>query len=187
MASVQALCSANLLVELRELPEPTYRFRHGLIQDAIYKGLLKQQRRRLHARAASGLEAASTTPEDIAGLLGRHYAIAGEVERGGHYLELAGDAAAAAYANDEAIASYRSALELFAGKPRLLMEAIGLWLKLGALLWRLGRYGEGRAGPLRGGASGAPRGGSARGTVLPLARATRDRRLPRQRCICGTR
>ena len=40
--------------------------------------------------------------------------MAGEVERAVHYLELAGDAAAAAYANDEAIASYRSALELFA-------------------------------------------------------------------------
>ncbi len=143
--SVRALCSANLLVELRELPEPTYRFRHSLIQDAIYRGLLRQQRRRLHARAASGLEVASATPEEIAGLLGRHYAIAGEVERAVHYLELAGDAAAATYANDEAIASYRSALELFAGAPVMVMDAIGLWLKLGALLWRLGHYSDGRA------------------------------------------
>ena len=143
--SVQALCSANLLVELRKLPEPTYRFRHSLIQDAIYKGLLKHQRRHLHALAAAGLEATSTTPTDIAGLLGRHYTIAGHVERAAHYLELAGDAAAAAYANDEAISSYRSALDVLGDEPELVMEAIGLWLKLGSLLWRLGRYNEGRA------------------------------------------
>jgi class 3 adenylate cyclase/tetratricopeptide (TPR) repeat protein len=142
--SIQALCSANLLIELRKLPEPTYRFRHSLIQDAIYRGLLRHQRRHLHALAAFGLEAASTTPTDIAGLLGRHYTIAGQAERAGHYLELAGDAAAAAYANDEAITSYRSALDVLGEEPELVTEAIGLWLKLGSLLWRFGRYDEGR-------------------------------------------
>ena len=145
LPAVLELCSANLLLEQRQLSEPTYRFRHSLIQDAIYKGLLKQQRRHLHARATSGLEAASPVPEEIAGLLGRHYAVAGEVDRAVHYLELAGDAAAATYANDEAIASYRLALELFSEEPGLASEAVSLWLKLGALFWRLGDYSEGRA------------------------------------------
>ena len=145
LPAVLELCSANLLLEQRQLSEPTYRFRHSLIQDAIYKGLLKQQRRHLHARAASGLEAASPVPEEIAGLLGRHYAMAGEVDRAVHYLELAGDAAAATYANDEAIASYRLALELFSEEPGLATEAVSLWLKLGTLFWRLGDYSEGRA------------------------------------------
>ncbi len=62
-----------------------------------------------------------------------------------HYPELAGDAAAATYANDEAIASYRLALELFSEEPGLATEAVSLWLKLGALFWRLGDYSEGRA------------------------------------------
>ena len=71
------------------------------------------QRRRLHARAAWGLEEASAGRlEEVAGVLGRHYALAGETERAAHYLELAGDRAAAAFANEEAIASYRWALEL---------------------------------------------------------------------------
>ena len=143
--AVRELCSANLLVELDNLPEPAYRFRHSLIRDAIYQGLLRQQRQHLHARAASGLEAASEAPEKIAGLLGRHYALAGDVERATHYLELAGDAAAATYANDEAIASYRRAIELFADEPPQATQAVQLWLKLGALFWRLGRYDEGRA------------------------------------------
>ncbi len=145
LPSVVELCSANLLITVRELPDPIYRFRHALIQDAIYRGLLKQQRRYLHARAASTLEATSGAPEEIAGLLGRHFAMAGEVGRAVLYLELAGDRAVASYANDEAVASYRSALERFADAPELTREAVNLWLKLGALFWRLGRYDEGRA------------------------------------------
>ena len=79
---VSELCSAGLLSELRKRPEPTYRFRHGLIQEATYQGLLRAQRRRLHARAAWGLEEASAGRlEEAAGVLGHHYAMAGETER----------------------------------------------------------------------------------------------------------
>lgn len=123
--SVQALRSANLLAELRKLPEPKYSFRHSLIQDAIYRGLLRHQRRHLHALAAAGLEATSTAPTDIAGLLGRHYTIAGHAERAAHYLELAGDGAAAAHANDEVITSYRSAVDVLGDEQELVMERYG--------------------------------------------------------------
>ena len=40
LPAVSELCSAGLLIELRKLPEPLYRFRHALIQDATYKGLV---------------------------------------------------------------------------------------------------------------------------------------------------
>ncbi|HTW07507.1 MAG TPA: AAA family ATPase, partial [Acidimicrobiales bacterium] len=111
--AVSELCSAGLLVELRKQPEPIYRFRHSLIQEATYHGLLRAQRQRLHTRAAWALEGTSADRlEEVASLLGHHFAMAGETERAVHYLELAGDHAAAVFANEEAITSYRRALEL---------------------------------------------------------------------------
>ena len=88
-----------------------YRFRHALLQEAIYLGLLRAERRDLHARAAAALAAASSDrlPE-VAAVLGRHYAAAGNAEQAVHYLELAGDHATDAFANEEAIASFRAAL-----------------------------------------------------------------------------
>ncbi len=112
-SAVLALCSGGLLVELRNGPETSYRFRHSLIQEATYKGLLRNDRQRLHARAAWDLEASSSGRlEEVASVLGHHFALAGETGRAVHYLEMAGDDAASAFANDEAVASYRYALDL---------------------------------------------------------------------------
>jgi tetratricopeptide (TPR) repeat protein len=152
--AVSQLCSAGLLVELRKLPEPTYRFRHALVREAAYKGLLKDQRRRLHARAAWGLEeVASGNVEEVAAVLGHHYAMAGETERAAHYLEVAGDHAASAFANDEAVASYRYGLDVLdqgglgpghPGGDANAKAAVGLWAKLGEVLLHTGRHAEAR-------------------------------------------
>jgi tetratricopeptide (TPR) repeat protein len=144
--ALSELCLVGLLVELGTPGRPTYRFRHALIQEATYKGLVKAQRQQLHARAASGLEsAAGGVPEGAAAVLGRHFALAGAAERAAHYLELAGDNAASAFANDEAVSSYRYALEQLTVEGAQQMErAAGVWLKLGQLFLRLRRYDEGR-------------------------------------------
>ena len=154
LPAVSDLCSAGLLVELRKLPEPLYRFRHALIQEATYTGLLREQRRHLHARAAWGLEEATAGQlEQSAGVLGHHYAMAGEVDRAVHYLELAGDYAAKAFANDEAISSYRYGLALLdrdsrgtSGRDAVAASkgATGLRVKLGQVLLQTGRHAEAR-------------------------------------------
>jgi class 3 adenylate cyclase/tetratricopeptide (TPR) repeat protein len=107
------VAGAGLLGELATAPEPTYRFRHALVQEAVYRGMLRPERRRRHGRVAWALESLSNgrLPE-VAGVLGQHFAAAAEHERALHYFELAGDHATAAYANEEAIASFRSAVEL---------------------------------------------------------------------------
>jgi tetratricopeptide (TPR) repeat protein len=136
-----------LLVDLDSGPEPVYRFRHALIQEATYKGLARDERRRLHARAAWGLEEAwAGRLGEVAGELGRHQALADEKERAAYYLEMAGDRAATAFANDEAVASYKWALELLGRDPGSAATAmVEMRLKLGRIFWVIGRYREARA------------------------------------------
>ena len=111
------LVSGGLLVEARSQPEPLYRFRHALIREATYHGLLRSQRRQLHARAAWHLEAnAAERLAEVAAVLGHHFAAAGEDDRAVHYLELAGDHADRIFANEEAIALYRQALAIANGE-----------------------------------------------------------------------
>ena len=110
------LVSAGLLTEVQGQPEPLYRLRHAIIREATYNGLLRSQRRQLHARAAWDLEARATDRlEEVAAVLGGHFAAAGEADRAVHYLEMAGDHAARVFANEEAIASYRQALAVIDG------------------------------------------------------------------------
>jgi adenylate cyclase len=128
-------------------PEPygggphIYRFRHALIQEATYLGLLRSERRDLHARAAAAIEAAEggRLPQ-FAGVLGRHYAIAEDPERAVRYFEMAGDAATDAFANEEAISSFRAALAVTA-RPA---EAVRLQAKQANVLWRIARQDEAR-------------------------------------------
>jgi predicted ATPase/class 3 adenylate cyclase len=152
-SALSVLCAGGLLTEMRKVPEPAYRFRHGLIQEATYRGLVSDERRRLHARAAWGLEAASGPRlEEVSGVLGNHFALAGETERATHYLEIAGDRAASAFANDEAIASYRYALAVAdraaeAGSAPWTdasAKAITVRARLADVLLRTGRYEEAR-------------------------------------------
>jgi tetratricopeptide (TPR) repeat protein len=128
----------------REPPEGSagaFRFRHALIQDATYLGLLRPERRALHARAAAALEAASCDrlPE-VAAVLGRHYATAEDAERAVPYLEMAGDHATDAFANYEAISSFNAAMAVTRRQPRTMdADAVRLHAKLAGVLWRTGR------------------------------------------------
>ncbi|HEX9042951.1 MAG TPA: AAA family ATPase [Trebonia sp.] len=155
------LCASDLVHhEPPESAKPAFRFRHALIQEATYLGLLRADRRDLHARAASALEGACAgqLPE-VATVLGRHYAIAEDAGRALRYLELGGDHATDAFANDEAVASFREALTVTgqagAGDARrpadggsgedLVAAAIRLYAKLANVLWRTARLDEARA------------------------------------------
>lgn len=146
---VAELCAAGLLAEVPRQAERAYRFRHALMQEATYKGLLRAQRRQLHARAAWSLEASSPDRlEEVAALLGHHYAAAGERHRAVHYFEVAGDHAVAAFAHEEAVSSYREALSILAEDPSGAdfnsKASVELRAKLAEVLWHTGRHGESR-------------------------------------------
>src|SRR5262249_14692381 len=109
--------------------------------EATYLGLLRAERRDLHARAAAAVEAAfaDRLPE-VAAIIGRHYAAAEDAERAVCYLEMAGDHATDAFANDEAVSSFRAAVAV----TRRAEEAVRLHAKLANVLWRIHRYDETR-------------------------------------------
>jgi predicted ATPase len=146
-AALDELCERDLLREVPGQPERVYRFRHALIQEAVYNGLLGAERRLLHGRTAWALEAAAgDRTEDVAAVLGRHFAAAGETARALRYYEQAGDHATDAFANDEAIASYRAAMALVPaqGTSAEISAAVELRAKLASVLWRTGQRGQAR-------------------------------------------
>ncbi|MGD9405823.1 MAG: AAA family ATPase, partial [Anaerolineae bacterium] len=89
----------------------TYRFSHVLFRDYLYGTLGPGERSLLHRRVGRALEALQEGRlEEIAARLAHHFA--GDPEKERHYAHLAGERAAAQYANDEALLHLSRALAL---------------------------------------------------------------------------
>jgi len=111
--SLTDLQRLDMLREGRRWPEPEFRFKHALIQEAAYRTMLLDERRRLHAKAAVWLQTAYEGREhEVAGLLAHHWLGADDEERAAAYLAKAGDRARQEYALDEAIGYYRELLPI---------------------------------------------------------------------------
>src|SRR5579859_1016214 len=133
--------SAGLIRLASVAPEREYLFRHALVQDAAYASLLRSDRKRLHRAAGEVLEQIyQGRQEEIAALLGQHFAQAGEDGRALHYLTLAGDQAADKYANAEAVAHYTAALARAGAASGAAL--IHLYSRRGRALELAGRYAE---------------------------------------------
>lgn len=101
----------DLVVEVRRRPVAEYAFRHGLVQEVAYESLLEPHRRQLHQRVGEVLEATlGLECCDDLGLLGHHFAEAGDSARASRYLVRAGDEARRLYADAEALEHYTRAL-----------------------------------------------------------------------------
>lgn len=129
LPTLSDLRALQLVVEERSLPTPEYRFRHGIVEEVAYGGLVEARRRELHLQVGEALvELHRDSPAEVYGLLARHFAEADEPERAVEYLVKAGDAARAAHAEDEAIRLYRRVLRFMerteddAGARRLLLK-----------------------------------------------------------------
>jgi ABC-type transport system substrate-binding protein/class 3 adenylate cyclase len=109
--SLPELQRLELIVEERRQPAREYRFRHGLVQEVAYAGLVESRRRELHLAVGEALEHIyRDSLEEAYGLLAHHFREADDAERAATYLLAAGDAARMLYADDEAIDHYRAAL-----------------------------------------------------------------------------
>ncbi len=105
---------AQLVEEVRrpDVPRGTrFSFTHGLIHSTLLSNLSTLRRQRLQRRVALALEASfPDRVTELAPLLGRYFAEAGEGTKAVQYLLQAGDSARRVYAYDEAIEAYEQAL-----------------------------------------------------------------------------
>jgi len=138
--NLSALESAGLIQVAKIEPDLEYLFRHSLIQDAAYASLLEEDRKRLHEAVGNAIE--QLYPErkrELAAILGHHFKQAGQDERALGYFILAGDFALSIYANQEAEAQYRRAMELECCSSK---EIAWLYSGMGEALFRQSRFDE---------------------------------------------
>jgi len=89
-----------------------WRFRHTAVHRAAYEGLSFRRRRDLHARAGDVIERlAGQDPEAVAEFLALHFSESHQYEKAWRYAVVAADRAKARYANVEAAAQYRIAID----------------------------------------------------------------------------
>ncbi|MFN2132358.1 MAG: tetratricopeptide repeat protein, partial [Anaerolineae bacterium] len=112
-AHLLTLQRETLIREHARVPELAYAFKHQLTQEAAYSGLLRQERRAYHRQVAESLERLfADRLDEVLGLLSHHWERAEETQQAVHYLQQAGEQAAAHYANAEALNYLSRALEL---------------------------------------------------------------------------
>ena len=129
-----------LIDELTAAPE--YRFRHALLQEAVYDTLLRRQRQRLHGAVAAALEAhPDWYPAQRDELLAHHHLNSRSPQNALPYFLRAADAAARRFANDTALAHYEQALALLdADRPVADTLEFGIRVGLGRTLKFVGEY-----------------------------------------------
>lgn len=107
--ALEHLVSAELVFRRGVPPDASYIFKHALVRDAAYESLLKSKRQAIHDRLLAALEeSADSAPE----ILAQHAQEAGLLEKAADYWQLAGQAALARPAYEEAISELGNAIRL---------------------------------------------------------------------------
>jgi len=138
------LMRLEMIDETVRQPEVEYSFRNPMIQETAYKSILKKRRRELHLRVAESLE--NLYPDqlnELAPLLGYHYAEGTNNRQALKYYIKAGDNAYRLYANALAISHYNAALEQAKMVPGdALEELVHLYSRCGRALELESRFQE---------------------------------------------
>ncbi len=109
--ALTALDAAGVLIRDQRSPG-TYQFTHSIVQETVYATLLWRQRRELHGDVAAWLLRTTGEHDPPYALLVHHYHYAENYAQECDYARLAGQAAAARFANAEAMTYFDRALEL---------------------------------------------------------------------------
>ena len=135
------LQEADLLYETSLFPDLGYTFKHALIHEVTYSGLLSERRRQLHAAILEALERfyGDRIGEQVERLA--HHATRAQMrEKAVRYLRQAGAKAVARSANEEAVVFFEQALaflDALPATPQTLTEALDTRIALGPALFAL--------------------------------------------------
>ena len=111
--AVHHLMRLDLFREEAGGAQPTYRFKHALIQEAAYHTLVGPTRAGLHRRAAEWYEGYyADRLERVYGLIAHHWLGTDEHDKAARYLARAGDRALAEWSLDEAVGHFRALVPL---------------------------------------------------------------------------
>ena len=131
-----AALEAHGMVKLASTrPTVEFAFKHALIHDVMYGGLLKRERRELHGQVAEAIEDMyADRLDEHAPALARHYVEAGDADRSLGYLLAAGRAALARGARTESHRFFSQAVDLtsVASDPEARVDAVLGQAKSGA-------------------------------------------------------
>src|SRR6516165_10168177 len=110
--ALDQLVRSELIFCRGQIPNAIYTFKHALVRDAAYAGLLKSRRVHFHAAIAKALEqqfhdVMQTQPE----ILAYHYTEAGNYESALHYWYAAGKQSSARSAHNEAVSHLKQGLK----------------------------------------------------------------------------
>ena len=140
------LRSSGLLYEAHAPPELSYSFKHALIHDVAYRGMLLERRRALHARLVLAIETCYRNRLDEHTERLAHHAWVGEMwDKAAAYLAQAGDRAVERSAYRQAAVFFRQALEALARLPAshdVTTHAIDIRIKLRPTLVPIGESGQ---------------------------------------------
>ncbi|URD60657.1 AAA family ATPase [Sphingomonas sp. KRR8] len=101
-----------------------YSFKHVLMRDCVYHGLLPADRTKLHLAVAEALEVRSHGRlTEVAELLALHYAQTACDDRAFTFLAMAGAKSLGTFSHDQAAEYFASALALYESNPRCASEA----------------------------------------------------------------
>jgi class 3 adenylate cyclase len=148
MHGLDELVASGLAFRRGLPPDAVYTFKHALVQDAAYEGLLRSRRAEIHANIAGVMACDAETVAHQPILLGYHCAQAGLIEKAATYYRRAGDQSEARSAYAETKTLLDRGLTLAATLPdspgRRLLET-ELWATLGRILSMTKGFGDGEA------------------------------------------
>jgi tetratricopeptide (TPR) repeat protein len=120
-----------------------FRFRHALFRDAAYEGLSYKRRGELHAKAGEAYERLELAGRgEFAELLSLHFSQAGDAAKAYRYSLVAGERAQEKFANVEAAAFFRRALEVAPELDLPAAELAPVWESLGDVSELAGLYAD---------------------------------------------
>ncbi len=110
---IDAIERMNLIRRIPEHQAPTYGFKHTIVQEVVYKSLLKKDRRIIHGRIARTLESRFQGRLDsVPELLALHYANSDHSQKAANYLIRSGEKSLKKYAVEESHRYYEKAYRL---------------------------------------------------------------------------